>query len=220
MVHNLGMVHEPAFPMRAALIGDVTGSRHAGDREGLQTDLRNAIVRANTMVEADQPLTITLGDEFQGAYLSPAEALRASFWLQVLFVGVADLKLGIGWGELYFGGDDPPLDQDGPCWWRARDALETVEREAKSHRVPSTRRTVCLTGEPEEGMIAAYLLLRDQLMSEIDEVDAGILLALSAGRTQAEIASDQGVNRSSISRRIQSHGLQALLNGLDVERTS
>jgi SatD family (SatD) len=209
------MVHALDFPMRAAVIGDVTGSRHAGDREGLQSEIRAVIGRANAMVGADQPLTITLGDEFQGAYVSLAGALQASFWLQVLFVGVADIKLGIGWGELYFGGENPPLDQDGPCWWRARDALETVEREARSHGAPSTRHTVCLTGDDREGMIAAYLLLRDQLMSDIDTVDAEVLLALSAGRSQADIAAEHDVNRSSISRRIQTHGLKALLNGLD-----
>lgn len=207
-------MEQPRPRWRAALIGDVIGSRQTGQRERLQESLRDAVAEVNVMVEPVQPLGITIGDELQGAYSSVGAALAASLWLQVHLVGVADIRQGIGWGELYFGDDRSPLDQDGPCWWRARDAVDQVAREARSHRVPQSRRTMCITGTPQDDVLAGYLRLRDQLMTGIDRLDAEIMLGLARGRRQTDLADDLGLNKSSVSRRVQGHGLQALLTSL------
>jgi SatD family (SatD) len=197
--------------LRAAVIGDVIGSRQAEDRERLQQSLRVCLAGVNGMVEAVQPLSVTLGDEFQGAYSTMGRALRATLLLQASLKGTADLKIGIGWGELYFGDERTPLDQDGPCWWRARDALDSLGEGAGRHGVPQSRRTACLTGTAADDLIGGYLTVRDHIVSELDALDGQILKGLASGRRQIELAAELGLNKSSISRRVQGHGIQSLL---------
>lgn len=200
--------------LRAALIGDVIGSRQAEDREKLQHGLRGGLAEVNETVSAVQPLTVTLGDEFQGAYRSLAEAVQASLLLQSSLLGVADIRVGMGWGELYFGDERSPLDQDGPCWWRARDALNSVEEGSRRHGVPQSKRTACVTGTSADERIGGYLLLRDHVVSRMDTVDGMILRGISRGESQKQLAEELGLNKSSVSRRVQSHGLQALILSL------
>ncbi|MGA7096125.1 MAG: SatD family protein [Acidimicrobiia bacterium] len=197
--------------LRAAVIGDVIGSRQAEDREQLQQSLRICLAGVNEMVEAVQPLSVTLGDEFQGAYPTMGRALRATLLLQATLKGTADLKIGIGWGELYFGDERTPLDQDGPCWWRARDALDSLGERAGRHGVPQSRRTACLTGTTADDLIGGYLTVRDHIVSELDALDGQILKGLASGKRQIELAAELGLNKSSISRRVQGHGIQSLL---------
>ncbi|MGA7282305.1 MAG: SatD family protein [Acidimicrobiia bacterium] len=203
-----------AATLRAAVIGDVIGSRQAEDREHLQQSLRSCLAGVNEMVDAVQPLSVTLGDEFQGAYSAMGEALRATLLLQATLKGTADLKIGIGWGELYFGDERSPLDQDGPCWWHARDALDSLRERAGRHGVPQSRRTACLTGTASDDLIEGYLSVRDHIVSELDALDGQILIGLASGRTQSELAADLGLNKSSISRRVHGHGIQSLIHSV------
>jgi hypothetical protein len=196
----------------AAVIGDVVGSRQATSRSRLQHRLDKALADVNDAVKSVQPLTPTTGDEFQGMFESIEEAIEASFRLRVELVGKVDVRIGIGWGTLRT--QDPartPFGQDGPCWWRARDALEELARTERTNQEPNSLRTVCRTGTVQEPVFNAILVLRDQVLSAIDEDDATILRLLIDGGSQQEAASRLRVNKSSVSRRMQSHGLAALL---------
>ena len=196
----------------AAVIGDVIGSRQAVNRSGMQKRLETALAAVNLATEPVQSLTTTIGDEFQGMFRTVAEAIDASFRLRILLAGKLDVRMGIGWGTLRT--RDPeriPYGQDGPCWWRARDALEELARTERSNQEPTSLRTVCRTGTSQEGSFNAILVLRDQILSGIDEQDATILDSLLGGAAQQDAASRLGINKSSVSRRMQRHGLAALL---------
>jgi hypothetical protein len=196
----------------AAIIGDVVGSRQAASRSRLQQRLDKALVAVNTAMAPVQPLTPTLGDEFQGMFGRVEDAIEASLRLRVELVGKVDVRIGIGWGTLRT--QDPsrtPFGQDGPCWWRARDALQELARTERSNQEPNSLRTVCRTGNAQEQPYNAILVLRDQILSGVDEGDATILKLLIGGASQQEAATRLGVNKSSVSRRMQSHGLSALL---------
>jgi hypothetical protein len=196
----------------AAVIGDVVGSRQAANRSRMQKRLGVALADVNLATNAVQPLTTTIGDEFQGMFATVDEAIDASFRLRVELAGRLDVRMGIGWGTLRT--RDPertPFGQDGPCWWRARDALDELARTERSNQEPNSLRTVCRTGSAQEGPFNAFLVLRDQILSGIDEQDATILKLLLGGAAQQDAASRLGVNKSSVSRRMQSHGLAALL---------
>lgn len=196
----------------AALIGDVVRSKQAPDRRRLQAQLEEALRRVNTALDPEQPLTATIGDEFQGLFQSVEEAIEATFRLRILLVDNLDFRAGIGWGELAI--VDPartPLGQDGPCWWRAREALELVARTEQSNQAPTSLRTACCGDRDEERHMNSMLVLRDQVLAGIDGSDAIIIQALLDGHTQLAAAETLGVNQSSVSRRMQAHGLAALL---------
>lgn len=197
---------------RAALIGDVVGSRHHGDRSSLQNRLRKALASTNRSIEALQPLVVTIGDEFQGMYRTMSDAIDAAFWLSVTLVGGADIRIGLGWGDLAFSdAERAPFDQDGPCWWRARDAIDLLLEREGSNQVSPSRRMMAITGTPLDPILNAYLGLQDELVERLDETDGAILIGMSAGSTQTEIARSLGINKSSVSRRATSHGLYTLL---------
>jgi hypothetical protein len=162
-------------------------------------------------------MAVTIGDEFQGAFSDLGQALAAALRLHLLLHETVDLRLGLGWGELYFGDDRTPYDQDGPCWWRAREALEWIEEHDRSNMFPRSRRTAVRTGEPIDEMLDDYLTLRDQVVSGIDAIDARIALGLLEGSTLTEMAEEMQMNKSSVSRRAQSHGLLALITALPRE---
>jgi hypothetical protein len=197
---------------RAAVIGDVVGSRLAGSRSRLQQRLDRALATVNGGMATIQPLTPTLGDEFQGMFERIEDAIEASLRLRVELVGKMDVRIGIGWGTLRTQDETrTPFGQDGPCWWRAREALQELARTERSNLEPNSLRTFCRTGNAREESYNAILVLRDQTMAGIDESDATILKLLMGGASQQEAAARLGVNKSSVSRRMQSHGLAALL---------
>ncbi|MGH8927594.1 MAG: SatD family protein [Acidimicrobiia bacterium] len=196
----------------AALIGDVVGSRQARNRAQLQRQLERALDRVNRSTKPEQSLTGTVGDEFQGLYSTVEEALDASLLLHLEMIGRARLRIGIGWGALRI--RDPersPFAQDGPCWWRARESLEELARSEQSHQEPDSLRTVCRTGNAKESAYNSLLVLRDQVLAAVDEADATIMRILIDGGSQQKAAREIGVNKSSVSRRMQTHGLAALL---------
>lgn len=188
---------------RAALIGDLVASRRHADRRQLQARLRSSLAVVNERVPAIQPLTITIGDEFQGLYRQPADALEAALRIRLGLHGAAAVRIGIGWGELLV--EDPdrsPFGQDGPCWWRARDALDSLGGGVAG--------IACLTGGETDDLLGGYLLLQNHILSALDDRDATILAGLLDGATQSELAQELGVNKSSVSRRARSHGLVAV----------
>lgn len=187
----------------AALIGDVVGSRAATDRLGLQQQLLDVLDSVSRRFGTE--LAVTLGDEFQGRYSSLEAAVAASWYLHLGTLGKMDLRIGVGWGEITVEGDeDSPFGQDGPAWWRARDAIEAVANP--SHPV----RTMVITTTDWDDLMNAHLRLRDVHIDMMDDVDAAILLGLADGETQRSLASRLGLHESSVSRRVKRHLLTTL----------
>lgn len=209
----------PHRPERAALLGDIVDSRKHVDRAALQERLLDALSSANVRVPADQPLTNTIGDEFQGLYGSPARAIEASLALRLILVGEVDLRFGIGWGRLDV--RDPvrePYGQDGPAWWAARAAIDRVAKAARAREGPKGWRTAFANGvEPASGrthasedLVNALLMCRDELVSQMDARDARLFLAWVEGHKQADIGADEGISPSAVSQRFARSGAYAI----------
>jgi hypothetical protein len=195
----------------AALLGDVIASRHSGDREELQHMLDDAMSRGNAAGQPVQPLRMTIGDEFQGLFGSVAEAFSASLQIRMTLRPTVDVRIGIGWGTLDLVPQDPPFGQDGPCWWRAREAIEEVKKSESSNSVPRSVRTLVRTGESSDELINAYLVSRDHITAGWDEVDVEIARLFRDGVNQTKISEQVGLSQSSVSRRLQSHGILTVL---------
>lgn len=177
-------------------------SRQAHDRAALQQTLLEVLEAVSRRSGSD--LAVTLGDEFQGKFPGLSLALAASWHLHLRMIGTAALRIGIGWGEILVESpDDSPFGEDGPAWWRARDAIEAVDL---SH--PS--RTVVVTQTGWDELINDYLALRDAQLEHLDRSDAAILLGLEAGKTQRALASELDLHESSVSRRVSNRNLALL----------
>lgn len=197
----------------AALIVDMVGSRQSTDRRALQDRMSDVFDQID-QVTGVRP-AFTIGDEFQVRYTSIAEAMLASLHLHLRSQALIRLRIGIGWGELNT--EDvtrSPFGQDGPCWWRARNAIETLQGTTRG-RAPG-RRTALHTETAMDPLWNGYLVLRDTLLEGFDEVDTRLAIGLLAGRTQSDLAKELGINKASVSRRANNNGVLALVEAASI----
>ena len=216
------------------LIGDLRESRTVKDRRALHRSLTEALGGAD---EATAPLAagwVTAGDEFQAVHARLGSAVRYTLLVRLALHPV-EARFGIGWGGVTL------LDertQDGPAWWAARSAIDTVHtlEDGAATRMARTafRRaeaphardagaddahadevdqadTPDLAGADLEAAINAALVCQDQVLGSCDERSIRILGGLVAGRSQQQIAVEEGVSASAVSQRVIRDGLAMVL---------
>ena len=198
----------------ATLIGDLIGSRVAEDREALHARLAGALTEVNETFAPTTPLRITVGDEFQGAFATVGDALRAALRLRMALLPAHDLRQGIGWGPVRVLAPEPRVE-DGPGWWVARDAISWVEG-AEGRPSSRRRRTAFALAPDAEGpdpaAIETLLVLLDDAVARVSARSLSILRDLMAGASQREIAERLGISPSAVSQRVRSDGLAALVS--------
>jgi hypothetical protein len=185
------------------VIGDVVGSRVAPDRSALQSRLGAVLDSVNASLAPRQPLEPTLGDEFQGAFLTLGEAARAALVVRLALLPDADVRCGIGHGEVTL--LDPtrrPILQDGPGWWSARDAIESLA-SGRGHR------RTAFAG-PRADLANAFLVCRDQIVERLNARGLRILRLALLGLAQKQIAEEERVSRSAVSQQF-SRGIGAVV---------
>jgi hypothetical protein len=197
---------------RAAVIGDLVGSRRSSDRRALHQRLSELVAATHQESPAlDEPVII--GDEVQASYRGVGEALQAAFLIRIGLAPEGDIRFGIGWGSVEVLDEDTRI-QDGPAWWQARTAIETAEGRAQH---PGTRHArFCYrsgpNGEgPDEAAVEAALICRDQLVGSLDTRSMRILGGLMAGRSKSEIARAEDISPSAVSQRVQRDGLDVIV---------
>jgi hypothetical protein len=196
----------------ATLIGDVVRSRSAADRSGLHEQLTAVLENANTHLRPVVPLRITVGDEFQGCFATVGEALHASLWLR-LHLAPAQLRHGLGWGAVAVLADEPRVE-DGPAWWAARAAIEAVKTNAAKAGTRLQRTAYHRAEEtdgPDPAPVNAALMCRDQMIGSVSERSLRLLRGTVDGRTQAQLADDEGISASAVSQRMRNDGLVVIL---------
>ncbi|GAA1940363.1 SatD family protein [Nocardioides marmoribigeumensis] len=177
-----------------AVIGDLVGSRQAGDRAAIHRALVAALAATNRLVPAEQELEPTVGDEFQGAYARLVDAAHAALLVRLHLLPQVDARAGIGQGDARtLDAARTPRIQDGPAWWAAREALVHLGRP---------RHSALRTWYAGEGADAenAYLTCRDGLVERLNERSHRMLALALAGRTQREVAEAEGVSASAVSQ--------------------
>jgi SatD family protein len=205
-----------AGQVQVALIGDLVGSRRSTSRREIQQHLVDALAIVNATTQAVQPLTPTIGDEFQGVYADVGAALRASLIVRLALPADVDCRCGIGAGTLEIvGTSEYGRTQDGPAWWAARDAIvEAKRREGGQNKrlrswflAPETG-----GGGVDAGLVNAFLLCRDELVSRLDARQRRLVLGVLRGTTQKELAASEGVSPSAVSQSLQRAGAFAILD--------
>lgn len=111
-----------------AIIGEVVGSREVEDRRNLQQRLRVAVDRANRLYtdSITAGFVLTIGDEFQGL-LKDVEGVDKLLADIRASVHPIELRFGLGIGGLDTPLENVALGMDGPCFHRARTAIEKAE---------------------------------------------------------------------------------------------
>lgn len=205
-----------------AVIGDIVQSRKKTDRSDTQRAVELALNGANSAVRPLQGLASTVGDEFQGVFASLSDALLATLLVRLHLPQGTDCRFGIGRGERTVVLSSSPLLEDGSAWWSARAAIQEVKaREGRANRnlrtwyTPEDRNTA--SGE----LVNAFLVCRDELVSRLDGRGRRILLDTIRGKTQTEIARDEGITQSAVSQAISRNGTYAILTSSQlVERST
>ena len=198
-----------------AVLGDVVASRHQPDRERSRAALDDALSLANRRVPATQPLSPTIGDEFQGLYPDLVSALDATLLVRLSLIGEVGVRFGVGSGELFpFDPEEAPFAQDGPAWWAAREAVDGVREAEQRQERPRGLRTRWVDAGGERpfvvAVVNAFLQCRDELVSAMDPRDAAATLGLLVDEPLTAIARAQGVSVSAISQRAIRGGLYAI----------
>lgn len=199
----------------AALIGDIIGSRDTADRGDLHTRLESALSVVNERLAPSTPLRIIVGDDYQGVFESVGDALAATLLLRLELLPHADVRHGVGWGEIRVLEESPRVE-DGSAWWAARDSideLETHETRAAMRGVRTGYLRAQGCAGPDPTAINAALMLRDQAVSGLSARSVSVLRGLLWGSTQQEIANLVGISASAVSQRVRSDGLGVLVAG-------
>ncbi|MGD1169706.1 SatD family protein [Mycobacterium seoulense] len=204
----IGVKAEPSI--RATLIGDVVGSRRAGDRPALHR--RVASVLSQVANGAIDPPSFTVGDEFQGSYPTLGGAIDAALTVRLLLVPDVDVRFGLGWGTVTVLDADAGI-QDGPGWWTAREAIQQTAKAQRQPGLALVRTTFRAAAETRTDIPAvnAALICRDHLLGSLDERSLRIVRGLMTGRTKSELAAAEGISPSAVSQRASRDGLDLIV---------
>jgi hypothetical protein len=207
-----------------AVTADIVGSRRLADREQAQRALDDAIARAHRALPvAVRPLRPTVGDEQQAVYDDLDAALASLLLLQLALPDGIECRFGVGIGSI---GEIPSRSGDipeGPGWWAAREAIETVH-SLQQRAVPSARTWVAASADepPDVHDVArranAYLLVRDRLVVEMSERARRLTYGRCLGVTQRELARTEGITQSAVSQTLASAGSAAVVEGFRMLR--
>jgi hypothetical protein len=206
--------------MIVAVIADIVGSRRLPDRADAQRALEQTIAHVEAQHPlARQALTPTVGDELQAVYPGLGAALRSLLLVQLALPDPVQCRFGVGVGSVHALPSGRGELTDGPGWWAARTAIERVHA-LEQRAVPGARTWVHVADEEENADMApsaafanAYLLARDQLVSAMNERTRRLVYGRCLGRTQRELADDEGITQSAVSQALAGAGAGALLEG-------
>lgn len=205
--------------MTAAVIADIVRSRELDDRTAAQRAIETAVARAEADVPlAVAPLTAVVGDELQAEYPTVAAAAAALLLVRLNLPDGVECRFGVGVGDVRPVELGDRTIPEGPAWWAARAAIERIE--AVQQRVAPLARTWF---EAQEGADAevqqsvalanAYALSRDQLVSSMSERARRLTYGRCLGRSQRELAGDEGITQSAVSQALASAGSAAVVEG-------
>lgn len=195
-----------------ALVGDLVGSR-GRRREHVHEAVLAAIKRINDQVPPVDPLRVTVGDEIQGVYRSLGDALHAASLLNDELFGTADMRFGLGGGDIRIIDEDRGI-QDGNAWWLAREAINFVEE--LSHQAGYAGVRTAIRDERPNRLPAADALARlvDVHRASLREGARRSLIGLLRGLDNADVARAEEISPSANTQRVKNNDLRALADAM------
>lgn len=203
----------------AAVIADIVGSRLLNDRVGAQRAIEDCARRIHhAHPVSERPFEATVGDEFQASYPDLSSALSSILLLQLALPEGIQLRFGVGVGPVDAVGSSDAGISDGPGWWAARAAIDAAHR-LQDRAVPSARTRV-QASEGQDALMRervvyanAYLLVRDELLGAMTARTRRLAYGRCLGRTQRELAAEEGITQPAVSQALASAGAAAIVAG-------
>lgn len=199
-------------PNVVTLLADVVGSR-GSQREHVHEALLAAIFRTNELVPHLDALRVTVGDEVQGVYGTLGHALEAASLLADELFGTAQLRFGLGGGDIRIIDESLGI-QDGNAWWLAREAIEFVEELSRQPGYEGVR-----TAVRDKRPTATPAV--DEIVRLVDVHRAGLrdgahrsLIGLLRGLDNADVAKAEGISASANTQRVKNNGLRPLADAI------
>ncbi|MFQ3295629.1 MAG: hypothetical protein ACI9EZ_000999 [Halobacteriales archaeon] len=189
-----------------ALIGDIRGSRDVDDRQEVQTEFKRVVDALNEQVASSaiaSPFTVTTGDEFQVLLTDASAAVDAAVAASDRF-HPARLRFGIGRGGL-----DTELNptqaigMDGPCFHRARDAIDSAREDGAWLRVAGW-------SDGLEAHVNAMFDLVQCVREDWTDRQAEFAQALAEAGTQNRVADRYDVSKSTVSESLSAGHVKAV----------
>jgi hypothetical protein len=193
---------------RAALIGDIVGSRRVADRSAAHRAMNRAL--RDVAADAIDPPAFTVGDEFQGSYPTVGAAIGAALSLRLAVAPGLDVRFGIGWGVVTVLDADAGI-QDGPGWWAAREAIEWTAAAQRQPGLALVRTSFRGEQRTDVDAVNAALICRDHLIGSLDERSLRILKGLLSNHTKKDIAAAEDISASAVSQRAGRDGLDLIV---------
>lgn len=189
-----------------ALIGDIVHSRRleSARRYALQEDWTDLFRRWRDEAgpgTVARP-TITLGDEFQGLFRADADGATSALALMERAADAARpavVRFGLGLGEVVTPLREEALGMDGPCFHRARAALEAARDDGHLCRLEAAGGAA----DRAWSALASYCL-RDR--SDWSDPQWEAITVYQELGSWAAVADRLGVTRGAISQRQQAAG--------------
>ncbi len=202
--------------MSVAVIADIVGSRTLPDRAAAQRALDEAVVRVEReWPMAQRMLQPIVGDELQGVYPTLNAAMAHLLLLRLALPDGVDCRYGIGVGALSEVPSRIGALAEGPGWWAAREAIEDVHGK-QARTIPGARTWVAAAAGEDAapvGLANAYLLARDQLVSDMSERTRRLAYGRLRGVTQRALADAEAITQSAVSQALAAAGVGALAEG-------
>ncbi len=199
-----------------AIIGDIMGSRKLEDRKYVQKKLLDTLNEINSQYEhvIAAKFLITLGDEFQGLLYVSDQTVTIMKEIQFKMHPVK-IRFGVGIGTITTEiNPDAAIGADGPAFYAARSAIESVKKEEKTLKRQSTDAIVAYgTGSNEEleeiNCIFRYMKMINDSWSEPERKTIEDMSTHHDG--QEKSAKRLGVSQSTVARRLQNSYYQNYL---------
>lgn len=179
-----------------ALIGDIRGSRELEDRNEAQEAFKRVVDSLDERVPREaiaSQFTVTTGDEFQVLLADGAAAVEAAVAASDRF-HPAGLRFGIGRGELDTElNPNQAIGMDGPCFHRAREAIDSAKSEGAWLRV---------AGWPDDVSehVNAMFDLVQCVREDWTDRQAQFARTLQEEGTQKRVADHYAVTKSTVSQ--------------------
>lgn len=174
------------------LIADLVASRRLADRDQAQRRVDAALSEVSAELRPRQAFAMTVGDEFQAADPSLATLVLGGLLVRLRLTDVVDVRCGYGSGNItLLDAARLPVLQDGPGWWRAREALEELGRRRASRS---------WYAGPDAGRVNAFLLTRDAVVDRLNARGRRLLDGALLGRSQRELALQEKISEPAVSQ--------------------
>lgn len=206
----------PAGPV-IALIGDLVASRRisAARRGALQGKLQTLLTRFNQEYATAllSEFVITTGDEFQAVLRDPC-VIPDVVWEIQARLPQPQIRIGVGFGELYTPLRPVAIGMDGPAFHAAREAIRAAAKKGWLGGVFAG------FGEPEDTILNGFARLLQHHRAGMTDKRRKVAGMLRGGKPRKEVARALGITAQAVSDHARSMGWDEYSQGEAAWRTA